>query len=262
MQIRNRRINFWESIQVWLPFLLFLLLWELSVAGNARLRFLFASPVLVTRRFFADLTQSMLLYDVGITGFEMLMGFLLGCGIGSIIGLLLWFSDKMARLSRPYIIAVGSIPIFAIAPMMIIWFGTGLFSKIVMAALSTVVVAMVQAYEGARNVDPDLVVLMKTFRATKSQIYRKVVVPSSLVWVIASYKLNIGFALLGAFIGEFVSSERGLGHYILRGGGVYDVSQILSGVTCIIILSLGMSFLLGRLERVMLPWKYKKGPAE
>jgi len=260
--------NSHESRHVWtlafglIPLVVFLILWQWAVAGDARLQFLFASPSLVAKRLAGDVWHSGLAYDFAVTGLETLLGFLLGCGGGSILGLGLWFSEKVAQTARPYVIALGSIPIFAVAPMMIIWFGTGLFSKVMMAALSTVVVATVQAYEGARNVDPDLIALMKTFRANKWQIYRKVVVPASLVWVVASYKLNIGFALLGAFIGEFISSERGLGHYILEGGGLYDVPKVLAGVACIVVLSLGMSFLIGVMERALLPWRYRRGQVE
>ncbi len=259
MASRRERVTLqvWQSLRVLLPLAVFLAFWELVVKGDARLIFLFASPSLVFRRLIHDLAQGDLPADIGVTALETGLGFLLGCAVGSFVGLTLWFSEITAKIARPYVIALGSIPIFAIAPMMIIWFGTGLWAKIMMAALSTVVVAIFQAYEGARNVDPDLIALLRTFGATKFQTYRKVIVPAALVWVVVSYKLNIGFALLGAFIGEFISSERGLGHYILRGGGLYDVPEILSGVTCIIGVSVGMSILVGLAERLLLPWRHR-----
>jgi NitT/TauT family transport system permease protein len=244
--------------QVIVPGISFLLFWQFYVGNDPHLRFLYGSPSLVLKKLIHDIPQGGLLWDVTVTAEEAFLGFLLGCSVGTLLGLILWSSTNIARVAKPYIIILGAIPIFAIAPMTIIWFGTELFSKVMIAALSTVLVSLVQAYEGARNVDPDLIALMKTFGANKLQIYRKVIMPATLVWVIASLKLNIGFALLGAFIGEFISSEAGLGHYILRGSGLYDVPQALAGVVCLIILSLLMSLIIGLLERLLLPWKYRR----
>jgi NitT/TauT family transport system permease protein len=251
-------ILIWRVIRNITPGIILLLLWQFYVGHDARLRFLFSSPSLVLEKLIFDIKNSGLLWDVWITGEETVLGFLLGCFIGTLLGLILWSSTSAANIARPYIVIIGSIPIFAIAPMTIIWFGTDLFQKVMIAALSTVVVALAQAYEGAKNVDPDLLALMKTFGATRLQIYRKVIVPATLVWVIASLRLNIGFALLGAFIGEFISSERGLGHYILKGSGLYDVSQILAGIVCLGALSLFMSMSVGLLERILLPSKFRR----
>ncbi len=244
-----------DCILFWLPLVLFIIIWHFTVQGSETRIFLFASPFLVIKALWDGISSGLLIKDIWVTSLETLSGFLLGNIIGSIIGLLLWCSNKIARISRPYIVAIGSVPIFAIAPMMIIWFGTGISAKIIMAALSTVVIAIVQAYEGAKQVDSDRIRLLKSFGATKLVIFKKLIIPSALIWVISSYKLNISFALLGAFIGEFVSSEYGLGHRILQAGGLYNVPLAIAGILCIIFLALSMSWILGIIERKLFSWK-------
>jgi NitT/TauT family transport system permease protein len=171
------------------------------------------------------------------------------------MGLSLWYSDRSARLVRPYVIAIGAVPIFAISPMMIIWFGTGLFAKVMMAAISTVTIAVTQSYEGARNIDPGQIDLLRSFRASNAQIFRKLIMPASLIWVFNSLRLNVTLALLGAFIGEFISSGRGLGHRIFQAGGLYDIPLVLSSVICIIGLAFLLNALIWILQRRWLGWK-------
>lgn len=238
-----------------LPLLLFAGAWEVAVARSDRMQFLFASPSLVIRQLVEDLGNGVLFEHTAITGLEALLGLVLGSVVGSTLGLGLWMTQSVARISRPYVLALGSVPVFAIAPMTVIWFGTGLFAKVMLAALATITVAVLQAYEGARNVDVELVRLMRSYGATRLQTFSKVVVPGTLVWVMVSCKLNVGFAVLGAFIGEFISSSKGLGHYILRASGLYNVPQVLAGVLCIVGLSLGLAGGVSLIERRILRWR-------
>jgi NitT/TauT family transport system permease protein len=251
--------RFGKFIQYAIPLVIFLALWEISVSDNTRAQFLFASPSLVGKRILGDLLRGSLLEDTWITALETVLGLSLGSAVGASFGLALWASNSVARIARPYVVALSAIPIFAIAPMTVIWFGTGFFAKAMMAALSTVFVALVQAYEGAKNTDARLISLAKSFGATKLQVFKKVVLPSALVWVMLSCRLNVGFALLGAFIGEFISSRRGLGHYILKGSGLYDVPGVLSGVICIIALSLILTAVVSGMERLVMPWTPRRG---
>ncbi len=126
---------------------------------------------------------------------------------------------------EPFVIALGSIPIIALAPIIIIWFGTGLISKVAMSTLSVVIVALVTSYKGAVGVDTDQINLMRTLGASKFQIFRKLVVPASLIDIFAGLKLTVGFALIGAIVGEFMSSSDGLGHAIFKAGSLYIIPE-------------------------------------
>ena len=193
--------------------------------------------------------------DIYVTGLETLLGFLVGNFIGTIIGLSLWYSRFVSQVVQPFVIALGSIPIIALAPIIIIWFGTGLISKVAMSTLSVVIVALVTSYKGAAGVDPDQVNLMRTLGASKFQIFRKLVVPASLVDIFAGLKLTVGFALIGAIVGEFMSSSEGLGHAIFKAGSLYIIPKVFAALVATIALALLLTFVVGRAERLLMPWR-------
>ena len=231
-----------------LPLLALLFFWELATRKNASITFFFGSPSKIGAYILAKTMDGSLPRDIGVTFVEATLGFILGNVVGTILGLGLWYSKLAMAIARPYVITLGSAPIFAFAPLLIIWFGTGMFSKVMIAALSTVFVALVQSYTGASEVSNDYLRLMKTFGATQGQTFRKVVAPSSIVWVISAFRLNVGFAILGAFIGEFVSSNAGLGHLILVASGLFDISLVLCGVLLLSGLAFVLYFFVGQLE--------------
>lgn len=223
------------------PFLLFVVIltvWQVFASQFPRFNFLFGSPSEIGASLVQNTASGLLVGDFFITGFEALTGFILGVTFGTIAGFFLWYSPLLARIFRPYIVILGAIPIFAFAPIVIVWFGIGLSMKIAMATLGAFLVALTQAYEGAKSIDVEEFRLLKIFGATRFQIFQKVIFPSSLSWVIASMKLNVGFALLGAFIGEFISSNKGLGHFMIRSGSLYDIPSVFAGGVYLIFLAL------------------------
>lgn len=226
----------------------FIALWEVICRNNERFIFFFGLPSGIFNYTIKKILNGSLVIDFSTTFFEAVAGFILGTAIGTCIGLRLWFSKTAFEVSKPYIIALGSAPIFALAPLMIIWFGTGVFSKVMMATFSTLFIALFQAYSGASNVSSDHIMLLKTFNANKAQVFRKIILPSSLVWVISGFKLNIGFAILGAFIGEYLSSTVGLGHLILVASGLFDISLVLTGVLFLIFIALLLNFIIIKIE--------------
>ncbi len=242
-------MNIKRLILTTVPLIIFLILWEFFASINDSNRFLFASPTTVFISLVENIKNGILIKDFLITFFEIVIGFIVGNILGSAIGLSLWFSKTIAEISKPYVVALGAIPIFAIAPMMIIWFGTGLYAKIMMVILSTILVAITQSYEGAKNVDKEQVNLFKSFGATKKQIFTKLIIPSSLLWVLNSLKLNIYYAILGAFIGEFISAENGLGYRILKASGLYDIPLVLASVILLIFLAFILNSIVNLLEK-------------
>jgi NitT/TauT family transport system permease protein len=231
-----------------------LALWEWSTASDL-LTFLFASPSTIWGFLVKMWQDGSLFRDTYITGLETLLGFLLGNCIGTIFGLGLWYSRFLSLVMQPFIIAIGSIPIIALAPIVIIWFGTGIASKVAMATLSVVVVAFLTSYKGASSIDQDQVNLMRSLHATKHQIFRKLVVPASLTDIFAGLKMTVGFALIGAIIGEFMSSSEGLGHAIFRAGSLYIIPKVFAALVATIVLALVLSYVVGKLESLLLPWR-------
>jgi NitT/TauT family transport system permease protein len=230
-------------------------LWEWGARTGYISTFLFGSPSQVWQLAMTRFQNGSLLYGAYVTGLETIIGFLLGSFLGTAIGLGLWYSRFVARVMGVFILALGSVPVLALGPLIIIWFGVGIESKIILATVSCVIVALLQAYEGAQQVDKDLIKLLKSFGATKFQIFTKVVIPSSYGWVVAAAKLNVGFALIGAVIGEYISSEAGLGNIILIAGANYNIPLVLLGIFSLMILAFFLNMMVGLLERSLLKWK-------
>jgi NitT/TauT family transport system permease protein len=252
---RSERATWWVlGCQVALLVVL-VVVWELAT-GRAKLdAFLFGSPSAIWGHLVKMAQDGSLVRDTLVTGGETLAGFGLGNLIGTVLGLALWYSRFVSRVVQPFIVAIGSIPIVALAPIVIIWFGTGFASKVAMSTLSVVVVALVIAYKGALSVDDDQINLMRTLGASKPQIFRKLVVPASLGDIFAGLKLTIGFALIGAIVGEFMSSSEGLGHAIFKAGSLYIIAKVFAALVATIALALFLSFVVGKLERVLMPWR-------
>ncbi|WP_373763660.1 ABC transporter permease [Porphyromonas loveana] len=231
-----------------LPCIIFLALWELFVYFHPDKLFYYGAPSKIVEAFCDGILRGSLLIDFSYTFIEALLGFIIGNVLGVLMGLLLWFSNTVFKIAKPYIVMLGSAPIFALAPLMMIWFGTGMLSKVMMAVLSTVFIALYQAYSGALNVNPHHVAYLKSWGAEKSMIFRKIIVPSSMVWVISAFRINVGFALLGAFMGEYISSSAGLGHLIKVQTGLFNISQVLLGVIMMVAIALILNALVMLVE--------------
>lgn len=232
-----------------------ILAWQAVVWAVPRYDFFFGSPLGIVRELRIVLKEGNLPQDIGITALEAILGFLAGTLLGTSIGLLLWMSSTVYRIARPYFVALGSVPTFALGPVLIFWVGTGIWSKITLAFLATFVVAVAQAYAGATEADPNLLRLTRAFGGTRSQAFTKIIVPSATIWVLAGIRLNIGMALLGAFIGEFLSSRYGLGHLIIVAEGLYNVNQVWVGVTGIIFIAIVFHMATLPIERWANRWK-------
>ena len=229
--------------------------WEQATSSNRAFAFMFGSPSAIAGFLGQMARDGSLWRDTSITGLETLLGFFVGNLVGTLIGLSLWYSKFVSRVVEPFVIALGSIPIIALAPIIIIWFGTGLVSKVAMSTLSVVIVALVTSYKGAVGVDPDQINLMRTLGASKFQVFRMLVVPASLTDIFAGLKLTVGFALIGAIVGEFMSSSDGLGHAIFKAGSLYVIPKVFAALVATIALALFLTFLVGKIERLLMPWR-------
>ncbi|PIP00075.1 ABC transporter permease [Pleomorphomonas carboxyditropha] len=234
-----------------------LLYWEYGARSGAISSFLFSSPSQIWDVLVQRFESGELLVDIQTTTIETLVGFAIGAVGGSVIGLSLWYSRFLSDLAAPFIAAIGSIPVLAIAPITIIWFGTEMLSKVMIVAFSCVVVSLTTSYRGAMRTDPDLINLMRSFNASRTTIFTKLVVPASMTWVVSGLKLNVGFALVGAIVAEYISSEAGVGHMILLGSSNFGMNIVLAGVALVMVMMLVFNALVSLLERAILSWERK-----
>jgi NitT/TauT family transport system permease protein len=236
----------------------FFLLWEAAVRLEWLSAFLVGQPSGVLRNLIVSIANGSLFTDAGYTIFEAILGFAFGTVIGSVIGLTLWYSVFVARLVEPFVAAINSVPKIALAPIIILWFGTGLLSKVALAISLTSIVALITAYQAAKDADKDLQALLFSMGASKQQIFKRVIAPSTLPAIIATFRINIGFALVGAVVGEFISSQHGLGHVIYVASSLYDLNTVWAGLFTLMLVGFLFYHLVEVTERWLLPWKQQQ----
>lgn len=229
--------------------------WEIGVRAGWISNFLVGSPAGIFALAGRMLMSGELVMHTSYTLFEAILGFVIGTILGSLMGLALWYSVFVARLVEPFIVAINSVPKIALAPIIILWFGTGLVSKVALAVSLTAIVALIAAYQAAKDADTDLQSLLISMGATKHQVFYKAVVPSTLPAIIATFRINIGFGLVGAVVGEFISSQKGLGHIIYAASSLYDLNTVWVGLFTLMIMGFVLYYVIDIIERATLPWK-------
>lgn len=234
---------------------LFFTAWEIAVDAGWLTEFLVGAPSGIWRVFRASLMDGSLAVDTWYTLIEAILGFVIGTALGSLAGLGLWYSVLVAQVVEPFIVAINSVPKIALAPIVILWFGTGFVSKVALAVSLTALVALIAAYQAARDADPDLQALMASMGASKNRIFRSVIVPSTLPAIIGMFRINIGFALVGAVVGEFISSQRGLGHLIYNASSLYDLNTVWVGLFVLMFVGFVLYHVIDVVERRILPWR-------
>ncbi|WP_239496274.1 ABC transporter permease [Salinicola peritrichatus] len=229
--------------------------WQFAVDFGWVNAFLMGSPGGIAIEAWRQLQSGQLLSDTWTTLYATIVGFLLGSIGGSMAGLLLWYSRHVARIIDPFVVALNGLPKISLAPMIIIWFGSGMLSKVALAFIATFIVALLSAYQGTHQIDANLVNLMRSLGATKRQIFLKVVVPATLPWIISAFRLNIGFALIAEIGGEFIASDKGLGRSIFVAGNLFNLNAVWVGVLTLMLVAIALYLVVSRIERHLLPWE-------
>lgn len=211
-------------------------------------------PSEMWRHFVVSAKSGELWKHLKVTLYEQIVGFAIGMGSGVAIGLGLWWSRTLSRILEPFAVIFNGIPKIALAPPMIVWFGIYETSKIVLAASICFVVAWLSAYAGARLVDRDLLDMCRAMGGNRWQAFVKVVVPSAMPWIISALKINIGFALIGAVVGEFVASNHGLGYMAVQASILYQMNMLWMVVFVIMIVAAVQYWIVLWLERRLLRW--------
>lgn len=248
---RTRKTNPALRIQFYRLLLLAVILgaWELGVRTGFLEPYIYGVPSGIATAFYAQLMDGSLLRHFWVTGQEVVIGFVIGSTLGTGCGLLLWLSPLWAKILHPYIIALNGVPKIALAPLIIVWFGLGMESKIAIAAIITFIVAFLQAHKGTQQIDSDLIRLMQSLGAKPFQVFRTIVVPGSLPWIVSALRLNVGFALIGAVVGEYISAEEGLGHHVYYSGQLYNLNSVWVGIFALMIMALLLEVVVSWIEK-------------
>jgi len=214
-----------------------------------------SSPSEIWRQLADWIATGELWLHVEVTLTETVMGFGFGAVSGVAVGLALGLNRRLAAVLDPFIIAFYSLPKIALAPLFILWFGVGLTSKVVLATFVVFFLVFYNTYAGTLAVEAELVDVLRLMGARRSQIVRKVILPSALIWIFTGMKSSVPYALIGAVVGEMMASNKGLGYLIEAAAGQYDTGGVFAALFVLMIIATGLHELLKQSERLVMRWK-------
>ena len=234
---------------------IFTLIWEAVARLGNFPAFILPGPGLVLERLGQVLMDGSLLRHTWVTLREVLVGMALGVVAATILGYLIAKSPVIERLLSPYVVASQSVPVVAIAPLLVIWFGSGLTSKVLICALIVFFPVLVNTIVGLRTVPDDLRDLMRSLLATRWQTFAKLEVPSALPVFLGGLRIGATLAVIGAVVGEFVGADRGLGFMVNQARGQYDTALVFVAVLALVLMALSMYGIVVLVESRMLSWR-------
>jgi len=246
------------SISRWLGLLSVILgifAWEFLVRLSGLPRFILPSPLDVWTRLLKSLTDGSLLYHTGITLLEITLGMLVGVTFATALGYTLAKSRSLEKILAPYLVASQAIPVIAIAPLLVIWLGHGIISKVVICALIVFFPVLVNTVVGVRAVPPALYDMMNSLRASRWQVMYKLEVPASLPVLFGGLRIGATLSVIGAIVGELVDAKAGLGFLLKVGDFQYDTSMVFVAVIMLVALALSLYGVVTLLERRFLKWQ-------
>jgi NitT/TauT family transport system permease protein len=229
--------------------------WQALVTGGAISVLFFGSPAVIAQRIFAWFASGSIFPHLAITLVETLLSFAVGASMALVLGLWLALTPFLGEVLDPFIKAVNSMPRLILAPIFAIWFGLGIWSKVALGVTLVFFVVFFNVVQGIREVSPILIANARMLGANKFQVVRRVYVPSAMSWVFSSLHTSIGLAFIGAVIGEYLGSSKGIGYLILQAEGTFDTNTVIAGIVVLTAFALTLDALITALERKILVWR-------
>ncbi len=232
-----------------------LTLWQLLVSWKILDAFFVSRPSDIAQRIAQWMTTGTLWGHLASTLEESLLGLVVGAALGIALGF--WFgrSPLLASVFDPYIKMLNAIPRVVLAPLFLLWFGLGIWSKVALAVTLVFFVMFFSTYQGVRDADRVLIDNVRMLGASERQLVRHVLIPSALTWIFSSLQTSLGFAMVGAVVGEYLGSTRGLGYVISQAEGTFDTTGVFAGMTVLGVVVVVVSAGVTRLEKWLLRWK-------
>ncbi|MCX7883614.1 MAG: ABC transporter permease [Caloramator sp.] len=235
--------------------IIFFVQWELTAKYKIVDPFLVSQPSRMIKFMGKLYNEGMLFRHIWVTCYETVIGFLLGTIVGTLIAIILWWSDFICKVLDPYLVVLNALPKIALGPILIFWVGNGKTAIILIALTISLIVTIISVLTGFKEVDEDKIKLLKTFGASKSQILRYVVFPSSIPTMISALKINVGLSYVGVIVGEFLVAKEGLGFLIVFGGQVAQLDMVMLSIIILSIAAYLMYEAVAILEKKFTVWK-------
>ena len=265
----ERNLRVW---QVGLLVVLFVLWHVLTKPGlippfvfenDSQAAFFFGEPLKIFGRIGAWFVTNADIYQhLWVTLLETLLAFAIGTVLGLAFGLWLALSPLAGRIADPYIKALNSMPRVILAPIFSVWFGLGIASKVALGVTLVFFIVFFNVYQGVKEVSPVVLANARMLGASQRQLLRHVYLPSATSWVFSSLHTSVGLAFVGAVVGEYLGSSRGVGYLILQAEGSFDINTVMAGILVLTAFALVLDAAVGRLERRLMKWQPRAGETE
>jgi NitT/TauT family transport system permease protein len=236
-------------------FIAVLLTWQVLTATGILPPFFFGTPVKVFYQIWIWVSGGTIWPHLAITLLETLLAFFGGTALGFVSGLWLGLQPTASALLSPYLKAFNAMPRLILAPIFAVWFGLGIWSKVALGISIVFFLVFFNVFHGIREVNPTVLANARMIGANRRQLLRMVYIPSAMTWVFASLHNAVGMAFVGAVIGEYLGSVRGIGYLILEAEGIFDIDAVLAGVIVLTVCAYALDMIVTVLERHLLRWQ-------
>ncbi|MDE3076993.1 MAG: ABC transporter permease [Chloroflexota bacterium] len=256
--LRTKRVpglaSFSPGLLSFLSVVIGLLLWQ-GIAAYVHNGLFLASPTQVARAIALLWMQGELQFHMLVSGEEFLVGFLIGAFAGIIVGLLMASFRTVNSLLSPWVSGIYATPIIALSPLLILWLGIGIWSKIAVVISVVVFPVIINTETGIRETEAHLLEAIRSFGASRSQLFRKVSLPSALPFILAGLRLGVGRGLIGVVVGELFGARAGLGFLITNAANVFDMPDLFAGVIVLAAAGIVLTAAVRVMEHRLVPWK-------
>lgn len=271
--LNERNARYWQLALL----VLILVLWHVA-SRNPQFAFFLGEPIQVAGRIWSwflpfDVSANAFFPDglkgnadvylhLGTTLVETVLAFAIGTAVGLACGLWLALAPTASLILDPYIKAANSMPRVILAPIFSLWFGLGIWSKVALAVTLVFFIVFFNVYQGVREVSPVVLANARMLGANQRQLLRTVYLPSATSWVFSSLHTSVGLAFVGAVVGEYLGSARGVGYLILQAEGTFDVNTVFAGIVVLTVFALVLDGVVGVIERRLMKWQPRSGETE
>lgn len=229
--------------------------WEILSARGRLDPLFFSRPSHMAGRVVEWFVSGKIYTHIAVTAQETLLAFLAGAALGVLFGFLFARSQTISQIFEPYIKIANALPRIVLAPIFTLWFGLGILSKVAFGVTLVFFIVFFNTYQGVRDVDRNILNNARMLGASERDLVRHVLLPSAMTWILASLHTSVGLALVGAVVGEYLGSARGLGYIIAQAEGVFDTTGVFAGIVVLSIFVLLVDAVVTLVERRVLLWK-------
>lgn len=249
---KKKRVSIITIISQIALFVMILVIWELLSKYEVINSFIFSRPSSIFKILKQYIDDKTLFDHIQISLFETCLGVLIGSFGGFVIAFLLWYFKWLENLLKPFLNVLNALPKTALAPIMIIWAGTGVKGIVVVAISILLIITILSSLNYFLSVDEEKITMMKSFKATRIQIFTKLVFPSNLPNLMHTIKLNVGMSWIGVIVGEYIVSRKGIGYLIMYGGQIFKLDLVMMGVSVLAVLAFLMYYIVDLIEKLLL----------